>query len=176
MPGLVTKDGPDGRERISPKLKTALDLMVFGDQTGKPLDWDVAAKAVNISTQSMRRSLQRLSVRQYLARQGQVFRACIGAKSFWHLDQIASQRTNMNAAVAAVRAVLGHDEPVRSASSEARPWLTIKIVAAEPPSAVVEHSPPVIEHEPRQFDPNDPLQELPEPRSRELFRTENISG
>jgi hypothetical protein len=63
---LVTKTGSDGRERISAKLKSALDLMVFGDQTGKPLDWDVAARTVNISTRSMRRSLQRLSVRQYL--------------------------------------------------------------------------------------------------------------
>jgi hypothetical protein len=146
---LITKPGPDGRERISARLKTALDLMVFGDETGKPLDWDVAARTVNISTRSMRRSLQRLSVRQYLVEQGQVFRACIGAKSFWHLDQLASQRTNMSAAVAAVRAVLGQDEQVRSAGAEARPWLTIKIVTPDPTSAVVEHcSPPVIEHEP----------------------------
>ena len=80
------------------RLRHALDLMIWGDETGKPLDWQDAARSVNITARSMRKSLERPAVRSYLLEQNQVLRACLSAKSLSRLDELAAQRSNMNAA------------------------------------------------------------------------------
>jgi hypothetical protein len=73
----------------------------------------------------------------------------------------------MNAAVAAVRAVLGQDEQVRSTGSEVRPWVTIRVIAA--PAAP---SPVTIEARPEPElgdDPNDPCRPLAPARFKDPF-------
>jgi hypothetical protein len=75
----------------------------------------------------------------------------------------------MNAAVAAVRAVLGQDEQVRSTSGEARPWVTIRLVnqVAAPAVTTIEHKPLEVESD----DPNDPaVERLREPRFHDIDR------
>jgi hypothetical protein len=117
----------DKRERISGRLRHALDLMVWGDESGKIIEWDVAGRTVNISARSMRRSLERYAVRQYLQEQKQVLRACISAKSLWRLDEIAAQRSNMNAAVNAIKAIDG-DEAATARQDAVVPGVTIRVV------------------------------------------------
>lgn len=150
MTTALTKTRPDKRTRITGRLKVALDLMVWGDQTGKPLDYTEAGRTVNISARSMRRSLERPLVRQYLYQQGQVFRASLTPRSLWHLDQISAQRVNMNAAVAACRTVLGQEEQSRSDPSVS-PRLTIVIRQPD-----VAPAPVTIEHKPVELESDDP--------------------
>jgi hypothetical protein len=161
-----TKTRPDKRSRITARLKAALDLMVWGDQTGKPLDYTEAGRTVNISARSMRRSLERPLVRQYLIQQGQVFRASLTPRSLWHLAEISAQRVNMNAAVSACRTVLGQDEAQSRSLNVESPRLTIVIRQPDHPVP----APVVIEHEPQPEltdDPHDPTRRLREPRFRD---------
>jgi hypothetical protein len=118
---------PDKRERVTGRLRYALDLMIWGDETGKPLDWQNAARAVNISARSMRKSLERSAVRQYLQTQKQVLRACLSAKSLARLDEIAAQRSNMNAAVNAIRAIDDGDPEAFRPPGRDTPGVTIVI-------------------------------------------------
>jgi hypothetical protein len=140
----MTKPKPkkttDKRTRITARLKAALDLMVWGDETGKPLDWDVAAKTANISTRSMRRSLERLPVRQYLNAQKQVIRAALSAKTLSHLGEIAAQRSNMNAAVNACRAIDEADAETPLRSPANAPGVTIRILQVTQAPPAVAHS------------------------------------
>lgn len=151
---LIIKDHPNQPERISKRLRSALDMMIWGDETGRPLAYDEAAKIINVSTRSMRKSLERPVVRAYLREQREVFRACLTPRSLWHLAEISAQRVNMNAAVAACRTVLGQDEAQIRSSSAFEPHVTIRIVNAvnaAPPAPVIEHEPQP-EHEPQRYD------------------------
>jgi hypothetical protein len=94
---------PDRRKIITGKLKTALNLMVWGDENNAPLEWDAAARTANLSTRSMRRALERPNVQAYLHGQKQVFRAAIGCKTLSRLAQLRDQDDNKNAAVAAAK-------------------------------------------------------------------------
>jgi hypothetical protein len=141
-----TKNAPDKRERITGRLRHALDLMVWGDQNGRPLPYDEAARSVNITTRSMRKSLERTATRLYLREQREVFRACLTAKSLWRLDQLSIQDENRNAAVAALRVIEGQDEAQARSLNAESPHMTIQVVnvvAATPePAPVIEHEPP----------------------------------
>jgi hypothetical protein len=138
---------PDKRERITGRLRHALDLMIWGDETGKPLDWQDAARSVNISARSMRKSLERPAVRAYLLEQKQVLRACLSAKSLSRLDELAAQRSNMNAAVNAIRAIdEGEQAAVRPIGS-ATPGVVIRIVQVTQAPAIDRVPPLTIEHE-----------------------------
>jgi hypothetical protein len=148
---LPAKTKPDKRERVIGRLRHALDLMIWGDETGKPLDWTDAARTVNISARSMRRSLERPAVRQYLQEQKQVLRACLSAKSLSRLDEIAAQRSNMNAAVNAIRTIDEGDAAAVRPSAANAPGVTIRIInVTAPPPAIecVVPSPLTIDHEP----------------------------
>jgi hypothetical protein len=119
-------------ERISPKLRTALDLMVFGDETGKPLDYADAGRKLNISARSMRLSLDRPAVRQYLMQQRQVLRAALSAKTLHHLGEISAQRSNMNAAVRACAVLEQLDaEGMSRPMANTAPGVVIRIVARD---------------------------------------------
>jgi len=165
MTARKAKDRPDKRSKISARLRKALDLMCWGDADGNPLDWDVAARTANISTRSMRRSLERPVVRQYLKEQKQVLRACISAKSLARLDELAAQRSNMNAAVNAIRVIDEAEENAgRSVPSQA-PGITIRLVNvvadtnAAPatieakPVAAIDHHVPELDADGRILDP-----------------------
>jgi hypothetical protein len=139
---LVRKPHTDKPERIRKRLKYALDAMIWGGPDGQIVDYVAAAKLANISTRVMRRNIEKPQVLRYLRTQREVFRASLSTKSLQHLDQLSAQRTNMNAAVAACRAVLGQeDQQPRSFTTES-PHLTIKIVtppAAAPAPVTIEH-------------------------------------
>jgi hypothetical protein len=154
------KDRKDKRERISPRLRHALDLMIWGDQTGQPLAYDEAGRATNISTRSMRKSLDRPAVRTYLAAQREVLRAALSAKHIYRLDELVMQNTNRAAAVAALRLSLGDPDEARSNTAQT-PGVTINIIPAPPVPALVDvrsipvpqgvldaQRPPTIDHEP----------------------------
>jgi hypothetical protein len=122
-----SNDPADKRFRISARLRHALDLMIWGNADGNPLDWDEAGRTVNISARSMRRSLERPAVRTYLREQKQVLRACISAKSLWRLDELAAQRVNMNAAVSALK-VIEDGDASPTASNNTAAGVTIRII------------------------------------------------
>jgi hypothetical protein len=146
----MTEKRPDKRERIAGRLRHALDLMIWGDETGKPLDWQDAARAVNISARSMRKSLERPAVRSYLLEQKQVLRACLSAKSLSRLDELAAQRSNMNAAVNAIRAIDEGEQAALRPPGSATPGVVIVIRPAPPAPAIDQRTRLTIEHEPAQ--------------------------
>jgi hypothetical protein len=140
-----SNDPADKRFRISARLRHALDLMIWGNADGNPLDWDEAGRTVNISARSMRRSLERPAVRTYLREQKQVLRACISAKSLWRLDELAAQRVNMNAAVSALK-VIEDGDASPTASNNTAPGVTIRIInqtTVAPPLVDVDSFEPV---------------------------------
>jgi len=153
----LAKTRPDKHERIRKRLKYALDAMIWGGPDGTLVDYVAAAKLANISTRVMRKNLEKPQVLAYLRSQREVFRASLSTKTLWHLDQISSQRVNMNAAVAACRAVLGQDEQSRPITSVS-PRLTIVIRPADPsPTPVTIEAKPLDE---LGTDPHDPTREL----------------
>jgi hypothetical protein len=157
---LVIKDHPNSRERISKRLKIALDAMIWPDESGRSLDYDEAARLAGIPVKSMRKSLERPVTRKYLQTGREVFRVALSTKILSRLGQLGMQDENRNAAVAACRTVLGQDEvQPRSLNAGSSPWLTIRIVS---PSGAVSPQPmKVIEHEPELgSDPHDPCREL----------------
>jgi hypothetical protein len=161
---LVIKDHPDKPERISKRLKSALDAMVWPDETGKSLDWFVAAQAANISRSSMKRSLERPVVRMYLRQQREVFRAALSSKTLSRLAELGWQDENRNAAVAAIRVIDGQEEQSRAPNVES-PRLTIKIInqTAPEPAGTIEHEPqPELTD-----DPHDATRQLREPYFRD---------
>jgi hypothetical protein len=150
----MTKDRPDKRERITGRLKVALDAMIWGNPTGKPLAWNEAARASNISARSMRKSLERPAVRMYLHQQKQVFRACLSAATLSRLHELASQDENRNAAVAAIREIEARDD-VQSRSINAQtPGITIVLEAPRPTTAMLDAKPAVLEHVRPELDAN----------------------
>jgi len=127
-------------------------LMIWGDETGKPLDWQDAARSVNITARSMRKSLERPAVRSYLLEQNQVLRACLSAKSLSRLDELAAQRSNMNAAVAAIRVIDEGEQAAERPPGSATPGVVIRVVNViqQQAPAVDRAVPPLtIEHEAR---------------------------
>jgi hypothetical protein len=114
----------------------------LGDETGKALDWDDAARAVNISARSMRKSLERPAVRQYLLAQRVVLRSCLSAKNLLRLDALADQKTNLNAAVKASQIIEAVSDEALTARPMASfdPHVTIRIIAEspEPPNATID--------------------------------------
>lgn len=141
---LTATDGGNKKQlRVVGKLKTALDLMVWGDKDGIPLDYDVAARTANLTVRSMRRALERPHVRAYLRGQRDVFRASISSRVIFRLDELSRQNVNMNAAVGASRAILQlEDEEVQQRrGSVSSPGLVIQIVSSPVPRVPVTAGP-----------------------------------
>jgi hypothetical protein len=136
----------DRRLKITGKLKTALDLMVWGDADGIPLDYDDAARTANLTVRSMRRALERPHVRMYLRQQREVFRAAISTRTISRLAELRDQNDNRNAAVAAARALeqIGEEAEARPPQQQT-PGFVIVVTNAPPHSS---SSPVTIEPEP----------------------------
>jgi hypothetical protein len=88
----------------------ALDLMIRGDANGAPLDYDEAARNVNLTVRAMRKALEKPHVRAYLRTQRDVFRASISARVIFRLDELARQNENRAAAVSPFRTILQLDD------------------------------------------------------------------
>jgi hypothetical protein len=131
---------------ISGKLARALDMMTWGDQTGKPLPWDEAGRTVGISARSMRRSLERPAVRAYLMTQKEVLRTALSARNLFHLDELVSQRENKGAAVQAARTIEGMDAPTPAAMDpRMHPGITIRIIQPSTSPPAIDVTPSVRE-------------------------------
>jgi hypothetical protein len=158
---LIVKDRSGKPERISKRLKVALNMMVWPDEIGRSVDWYEAARKSKITVESMRKALERPVVRMYLRTQKEVFRAALSTQTLSRLRELGWQDENRNAAVAAIRAIEGQEEQAR-APSASEPHVTIKIVNAV--NATPAPAPVTIEHEPELTDdPHDPTKQLREP-------------
>lgn len=65
-------------KRVSGALRTACDLMIFGDGKGAPLEWDEAAQQAGLTTRTMRLAMARPWVRAYLRVQREILVASAG--------------------------------------------------------------------------------------------------
>src|SRR5690348_17086422 len=66
--------------RIGAKLKSALDMLVYGDANGNPLSWDECARAANYDVRSMRKAMEKGHVRRLPEREeGRISRGPIGS-------------------------------------------------------------------------------------------------
>lgn len=98
-PTIPTKDG---NKRIGVKLKCALDLMVYGNNQGEPVQWNEAAKTVGLSLNAMRKALEKTHVLRYLKEQKQVFRSSVSAANILVARQIRDEGKNDNARIKAI--------------------------------------------------------------------------
>lgn len=109
QPAPPAADKPSKPLTVGGKLKTALDLMVFGpvdgpeDKRGIALAMDAAAKAAGVETRYIRKALDKPHVRQYLNAAKQVFRAGASAANISRAVQIRDQDDNKTAAIQAIR-------------------------------------------------------------------------
>jgi hypothetical protein len=71
------------------------------------LNWEQAAAKAGVPARSMRRALHRPYVLKYLREERQVLLAAISTATPLRLAQLRDQSSNMNAAVAAARALEG---------------------------------------------------------------------
>jgi hypothetical protein len=149
---MTEEKQPKSAERIGERLARALDLMTWGDETGKPMEWNEAARTVGISARSMRRSLERAVVRRYLMQQKEVLRVNLTARNSFHLNELVSQRNNFAAAVSAARLIENLDETDqrRPMGPVSAPGLTIQIINAPAPglpSRFPTEQAPAIDHD-----------------------------
>lgn len=92
--------------KVSGKLKTALDLMVFGDQSDgnqRAFTFVEAARAVKMNAAAMRKALEKPHVRQYLNAQKVVFRESASAQNISRAIELRDQDENKTAAIQAIR-------------------------------------------------------------------------
>ena len=137
----VNRQPEPKRERLSPKLKIALDDMVWN---GAP--FDEAARAADYSIQSMRKALNRRHVLRYLREQKMVMREAVSSANISTLRSIRDGGGNDMARVKAVQVLetLGEDAAHRGGSdAPVMPGLVIQIVSTADAVKVA----PVIEHD-----------------------------
>src|SRR5262245_5022945 len=103
------------------KLRAALDAMVWGTETHGPMTYDVAAQYVKLTASAMRKALSKAHVQQYLRQERQVLRGCLNAKTLSRLAELRDQNTNMNAAVAAAKALEQIDDASDRLPTTTRP-------------------------------------------------------
>lgn len=123
--------------RVTGKLKTAIDLMVFGDEAATVYAWDEAARQAGLTVRTMRLALERQHVRRYLKDQQEVFRAAICAANPRRLAQIRDQDDNRSAAVKAIQVLEQRDTDPATASARTH-MPGVVIVIGQPP-AHMEH-------------------------------------
>jgi hypothetical protein len=102
-PPAKEKKAKPPRKQIRGKLKTALDLMVFGDSDLPVYDFLAAARKAGFTPQAMRKAIERPHVRQYLNEQKQVFRESASAQNIRRAIELRDQDENKTAAVHAMR-------------------------------------------------------------------------
>jgi len=95
--------------------------MTWGDDKGEVLDHMEAARRVGMTPQGMRKALARPEVRRLLTEEKQAVRLALTAKTPSRLAYLRDQNKNMNAAVAAARALdqIGETDEARAAGANA---------------------------------------------------------
>jgi hypothetical protein len=116
--------------RVTGKLKRALDLMVWGNDDGKIYYWQDAARSANYRMSSMRRALEYPWVQAYLRAQKDVFRKSASAQNISRAVEIRDQRKNAMASLGAIKLLEQMDEKSPAAAGAFRnvtPGVTVII-------------------------------------------------
>jgi hypothetical protein len=144
LPELARPKPPEADSRIRGKLKSALDLMVYGGEDGIPLDYAAAARSLDYPVRSMRRALERPHVRAYLREAAGIMRASVCARIPHRLGQLMLQDDNRAAAVRAAATLEAIDvrEIEKPPTGRQVPGLQIVILQAPPTAHAAE--PPLI--------------------------------
>jgi hypothetical protein len=110
-------------KRISPALKQALDLMVWGGKTDND-----AAVEIGMTIQNIRFALKEPHVRSYYRGQLQVLRERESSRNIHALIEVRDQKNNQMARVQAVRAIEQlTDEQQAGTSKQSLPGLVVQI-------------------------------------------------
>jgi hypothetical protein len=129
---VPTKDGP---KAIRGKLKLALDMLIYGDENGKPLDWNEAARKAQFTPQAMRKALERAHVVRYLREQKQVFRASVSAANILVARSIRDDGENDNARMKAISYLDGEGQQQQTPSGQVlQPGIVVKVVVNTAPA------------------------------------------
>jgi hypothetical protein len=91
------------RLQVRGKLKRAVDLLIYGDESGKRYDHITAARAANYHPASMRKALELPHVIAYLRKQKQVFRESVSGANIHVLREIRDDSGNAMARLGAVK-------------------------------------------------------------------------
>ena len=124
---------PAKPNRVSGTLRQALDLMVYGDETGAALEYDEAAKAVGMGVRAMRLAMEKAHVRAYLRQQRAIL---IASYSAGNVRQIAGLRQSPNqmtrlGAMRLLEDLAGNTDPVVGA----RPRQPGIVIVIGPPTS-----------------------------------------
>lgn len=78
---VVSVSGANGKvQKIRGRLLRALDLMIWGDPKGRPLDWDKAAGAAGLTVRAMRKALAKAHVRAFVQTERRVCMDAVGGR------------------------------------------------------------------------------------------------
>jgi hypothetical protein len=114
--------------RVTGRLKTALDLTIWGGDDGMPLEWYEAARQVGLRTRTMRLAIQKAHVRAYIADQRRALLAGISAKNISRAAVLRDQDENRMAALGALKFLEDGGSAGRSAGPVRTPGICIQIV------------------------------------------------
>jgi hypothetical protein len=131
-------DKPSRALKVTGKLKTALDLMVFGptdgEQPGIALSLADACRATNLHYATMRKALDKPHVRQYLNAQKQVFRASVSAANISRLAEIRDTSGNAMAKLGAIKVLEGISDDPAAAAGVSRAAGVVIIIGSQAPA------------------------------------------
>jgi hypothetical protein len=106
---VTPSPAPKASKSLRPtgRLKQALDLMVFGPETGElagcALAMDAAAREVGLTTRAIRLALDKPYVRQYINAQKHVFRTSASAQNISALVRLRDNSGNAMAQLGAIK-------------------------------------------------------------------------
>jgi hypothetical protein len=89
------------QKRVTGPLKEAIMLMIFGDENGKTVEIDEAARRVNLRTRTIRTAFEKVHVREFVRAQRQVLIAQASAGNILRVQAIRDQNANWSAAIRA---------------------------------------------------------------------------
>lgn len=114
---IVSVEDEGGKvQKIRGRLLRAIELMIWGEpETGKPVDWSDAAKAVGMKTRSMRLALAKPHVRAFVVSEKKICREAVGAANVMVAKEIRDQNENQMAKIRALQWLEGlpADQPAR---------------------------------------------------------------
>jgi len=128
------------RKPIGGRLKACLDAMIWGIDGGPPLDYAAAAEAVGFTTRGLRKALEKPATQQYVVQQRGALRSALTARNEHRLAAIAASDRNLNASVAAIRALdqMAEADSRPDRNRQATPGICIVIVGGPAPVASVQ--------------------------------------
>ena len=136
---VVNVPGENGRvQKIQGKLYAALQFMIWGDESGKPLDWDAAADRAGLKRRAMRLALAKSHVRAFIAAEKKICRETIGAANILVAKNLRDESENGLVRLRALQYLDGtpNDQAAAASGRVVQPGITIVINHQLPPPAV----------------------------------------